>query len=133
MGDKRGAVAVAEQTQFESLDKLDVTDVGCQLCWALTCPITYVALIPGVMGSKYLTMEDEEVILEYHCLGCCDGEKKMPYGELGNVEVSHVLCCVGVSSNLGPFFPGWGCDSARVVSQVCYLYSFHLLCLVLDL
>ncbi len=39
----------------------DVTDVGCQLCLCLTCPLTFMPLMPGVMGAKTITLEAEEV------------------------------------------------------------------------
>ena len=39
----------------------DITDTGCQVCLCLTCPLHFMPLIPGIMGTKTMTLEEEEV------------------------------------------------------------------------
>lgn len=124
-GGGQEAEVVAVATQFNSLEPIDVTDKLVQCCCILTCPVTWMAVCPGVLGYKELTLEDEETVLKYNCCGICDADRRMPYGELGNVEVSNVCCFTGLSSNLGPLFPGWGCDKPLVVSF--YQFAFAAL------
>lgn len=94
----------------------DVTDTCMQVCCIVTCPLHFLALVPGVLGKKTLRMEAEEAVLSYDCL-CCDGNTRRPYGELGSVDVSHCGPCIGFSSNLAkdfPIYPGNCCETALV-------------------
>lgn len=38
----------------------DVTDRGCQWCQILLCPLIWTPIIPGVIGTKTLILEEEE-------------------------------------------------------------------------
>mmetsp|Transcript_16162 Transcript_16162/g.37115 ORF Transcript_16162/g.37115 Transcript_16162/m.37115 type:complete len:165 (+) Transcript_16162:856-1350(+) len=78
----------------------------------LTCPVTFLPLIPGVMGKKTLVLEEEEVYYEVRG-GLCDITTRRPYGELQNVAKENVLCCSGFSSGLMQgmvLCPGSGCN-----------------------
>lgn len=109
--------AEAVPTQFESIGPIDVTDTLAQICWCVTCPVTWAAMFPGIMGKKELTMEEEEVVYTYNCCNMCHANKRMPYGELGNVEKGQCLCFVVVNSNLTTLCPGCGCETNKVVSE----------------
>ena len=97
-------------------NKYDVTDHCMQTCCVLTCPFTFMPLIPGIMGSKVMTLEPEEAVLKIDCVGC-HTETRRPYGELGSVDKVKYGCCVGVGSELSakmPICPGNGCNEALV-------------------
>lgn len=105
--------------RFDELE-FDITDVGCQLCLCVTCPLHFLPLIPGVMGRKVLTLEAEEAVVKTSCV-LCDSKTRRPYGELGSVDTSRVLCCNGVKANVFDIggqavaiCPGWGCQRALV-------------------
>jgi len=72
---------------------------------------------------KTLTLEEEEAYYEVHC-GICNADTRRPYGELGSVDKTNVLCCKGVSSDL---FRGWcvapgcGCQEEKVDEIVAEL------------
>eukprot|EP00501_MAST-03F_sp_TOSAG23-6_P001670 GSMAST32.ASY1.ANO1.1740.1 assembled CDS len=108
------------QTQpFPQIER-EVTDWGCQICHILCCPITFMALMPGVIGKKIIRLEAEEAVLETTCI-CCNETTRRPYGELGSVDKGSYLCCVGVASNLTksmPICPGNGCDTPLVLELV---------------
>jgi len=75
----------------------------------LTCPLHFLPVFPGIMGTKTLTLEPEEAVLSVRG-GCYDANTRRPYGELGSVDAINCLCCVGVGSNLTknmPLCPGW--------------------------
>ena len=101
--------------QFESKTYV-VTDTCCQVVCCLACPLTFLPLVPGVMGTKVMTLEPEEAVLQTDCCGCHNLSRR-PYGELGSVDSSQCCCCVGVASNLSkgaPIMPGSGCNQALV-------------------
>eukprot|EP00420_Gonyaulax_spinifera_P039660 CAMPEP_0197890986 /NCGR_PEP_ID=MMETSP1439-20131203/27315_1 /TAXON_ID=66791 /ORGANISM="Gonyaulax spinifera, Strain CCMP409" /LENGTH=158 /DNA_ID=CAMNT_0043511059 /DNA_START=90 /DNA_END=566 /DNA_ORIENTATION=+ len=109
-------------SQFEQKE-FNVTDTGCQILCCLCCPLTFMPLIPGIMGSKKMILEPEEAVYEYQC-GICNGTTRRPYGELGSVDKSNCLCCVGVTSGLTkdqPIFVGCGCEEAKVDEIVAEL------------
>mmetsp|Transcript_18818 Transcript_18818/g.57178 ORF Transcript_18818/g.57178 Transcript_18818/m.57178 type:complete len:192 (-) Transcript_18818:38-613(-) len=94
----------------------NVTDTGCQTCCCIMCPILYLPLVPGVMGTKVLTLEEEEAVLTVDCF-LCTSRSRRPYGELGSVDSVRYCWCWGVNSNLlliggnpWPIIQGWGCD-----------------------
>ena len=93
-----------------------VTDIGCQVCLCLTCPLHFMSLVPGIHGSKRIILEEEEAVYEVKC-GICNVDTRRPYGELGSVDKGNCLCCVGVSSELtkgAPINIGWGCENEAV-------------------
>ena len=101
----------------------DVTDTCCQVVCCLCCPVTFMPLIPGVMGSKTLSLEEEEAVLNVNC-PCCKINTRRPYGELGSVDAHRCCCCVGVGSELSnkaPIYPGTGCNVALVDEIVAEL------------
>jgi hypothetical protein len=105
---------------FETRE-IDVTDTCCQVVCCLSCPIHWLPLIPGIMGTKKLVLEPEEAVMTTECCGVCDISTRRPYGELGSVDQCNFLCCVGVSSNLSkgmPLFVGSGCNEAVVADIV---------------
>lgn len=98
------------------LKVFDVTDIGAQVCHVLCCPLTWMAIFPGVLGKKTFTLEAEEAIYEWKCC-LYNGTTRRPYGELGSVDSGNCCCCVGVASDLTkgqPLCVGWGCDKPRV-------------------
>jgi len=110
-------------TVFETKE-YNVTDQGCQLLCCLTCPLHFLPVIPGTMGSKRMVLEEEEAVLMINCPPCCSINTRRPYGELGSVDKNNCLCCKGVSSDLNksfPLFVGWGCDDAKVTEIVSEL------------
>jgi len=74
------------------------------------------------MGSQTLLLEAEEAVLT--TTTCCDEQtKRLPYGELGNVEHNMVCgCCHNFTTNLSqvtedgpvPVSPGCGCQQELV-------------------
>mmetsp|Transcript_19395 Transcript_19395/g.47918 ORF Transcript_19395/g.47918 Transcript_19395/m.47918 type:complete len:194 (+) Transcript_19395:68-649(+) len=101
----------------------DATDFGCQTCLCLTCPIHFMPLFPGIMGSKRLILDEEEAVAQVNCW-CYNINTRRPYGELGSVDKVQYLCCTGVSSELSksmPIFIGWGCEDERVSEIVAEL------------
>mmetsp|Transcript_10702 Transcript_10702/g.30581 ORF Transcript_10702/g.30581 Transcript_10702/m.30581 type:complete len:226 (+) Transcript_10702:115-792(+) len=110
-------------TQFERIE-YDVTDRFCQWLCLLTCPIHWLPLVPGVMGTKTMILEEEEAVLNINCQPFCNIDTRRPYGELGSVDQHHCLCCTGVSSGLSssaPLYVGWGCEHDRVAEIVAEL------------
>lgn len=109
--------------------RYDVTDSCCQCLAIATCPVLCLALVPGVLGTKTVLLEPEEVVMKTNCC-CYSRESRKPYGELPSVDHTS-LCCVGglsgLSSNLDApscLFPGWGCcgeDEAVVKPLVAEL------------
>eukprot|EP00903_Cladosiphon_okamuranus_P010634 g10056.t1 len=85
----------------------DVTDTYCQACLIVTCPITWAAACPGVLGKKILILEEEEAVLKHDCC-IYHSVAHRPYGELGSVERKNVCCCIGFTSNLSPTSDGGG-------------------------
>lgn len=113
-----------EKTTFK-LEEYDVTDTACQIFNILTCPLTFLACVPGVLGSKKITLTPEEAVLEYKCL-LCSGTSRRAYGELGSVDKGNCCCCVGLSSDLTKgmlICPGMGCDGTYVDEIVGELKS----------
>lgn len=96
----------------------DVTDVFCQFLACVSCPLTFIPLIPGIMGKKELILSPEEVFFNVNCCGICGSKQRRPYGELGSVDAINFLCCVGVNSGVGSFFPGCGCRHQFVTEIV---------------
>lgn len=102
-------------------DVQDVTDWGAQLCLILTCPVTYVACIPGFIGRKTITFTPNGIRYHSTCLGICDKENFVPDTDLASVEKVNCLCCVGLASKLtnqAPLCIGNGMDSKRVDALV---------------
>jgi len=109
-------------TAFEHKE-YDVTDTGMQILCCVCCPVVWMPIVPGVMGKKTFYLEPEEAVFEYKC-GICNGTTRRPYGELGSVDKSNCLCCVGVSSGLTkdmPLMVGCGCDEPKVEEIVAEL------------
>merc|ERR1712086_1180309 len=80
----------------------------------------FICCVPGVIGNKVMVLEPEEAVLKV-TNPCCSVETRRPYGELGSVDTTNCLCCVGVSSDLSkqmPVFVGWGCDGILVATIV---------------
>jgi len=109
---------------FEHVE-VHVTDVCCQSVMCVTCPLTFLPLIPGLMGSKKLIMGEEEVSLSTDCM-CCKSMHRRPYGELGGVEKGNCLCFRYLTGDLfsqggkqGCLFPGSACDG----KAVDYIYT----------
>jgi len=95
----------------------NVTDWGAQLCLIATCPITYIACVPGVIGRKTIRFDKQGVTYTSKCLGLWDKEKHVPATDLASTERTQCLCCVGISSKLTnrmPLFIGNGMQSERV-------------------
>jgi hypothetical protein len=95
----------------------DMTDVGCQVCMVLTCPLHFLPAIPGFMGRKTFVLEEEEAVLNVDCQPLCTTNPRHPCGELGSVGKHNCLCCTGVASGLSncmPMHVGWGCDAEKV-------------------
>lgn len=98
----------------------NVTDHGMQVCLCLSCPAHFAPIIPGVMGPKVITLEAEEATYHNEFL-CFKVDKRLPYGELGSVDTASCGCCNGFNSNLGVFWPGWGCNTklnAEIVREL---------------
>ena len=109
-----GAV-VGEQVAFEQKE-YDVTDTCWQAICCVTCPLHWMPLMPGVLGTKTLVLEPEEAVLYVRC-GVCNVTTRRPYGELGSVDAGNCLCFTGVASGLTkgqPLCPGAGCDKVFV-------------------
>ena len=103
------------QGPVRSLTKLCPKTV-CQALLIATCPFHFLPLVPGFLGEKTITLEDEEAVYEVKC-GICNVNTRRPYGELQSVDKTNCLCCVGIASGLiqtGPVCPGMGCNSAFV-------------------
>ncbi|KAL3937745.1 MAG: hypothetical protein SGBAC_007206 [Bacillariaceae sp.] len=101
----------------------DATDIGCQTCLCLTSPVHLLPIIPGLMGTKRLILDEEEAVLQIEC-ACYNINTRRPYGELGSVDKVKYLCCTGVSSELSksmPIFIGWGCEDEQVADIVAEL------------
>mmetsp|Transcript_18698 Transcript_18698/g.45064 ORF Transcript_18698/g.45064 Transcript_18698/m.45064 type:complete len:169 (-) Transcript_18698:188-694(-) len=71
-------------------------------------------------ASRRLILEPEEAVLEDKNI-CCTSTKRAPYGEMGTVDKSNCLCCVGMTTGLTgsgegaqPISPGCGCSEALV-------------------
>jgi hypothetical protein len=112
----------SEKIVFERIE-YDTTDYGCQLFLCLTCPLHFLPLFPGVLGTKRFILDEEEAVEEVKC-ALCSVNTRRPYGELGSVDKMNVLCCVGVNSELSkkmPVFVGWGCDDPKVSEIVAEL------------
>jgi NAD-dependent dihydropyrimidine dehydrogenase PreA subunit len=106
-------------TRFEGFENkyYNVTDTGCQVCMVLTCPFHCLPVIPGLMGSKTVVLEEEEAVLDTNCEPFCTVITRRPYGELGSVDKHNCLCCTGVASGLSnrmPIYVGWGRDVEKV-------------------
>lgn len=73
------------------------------------------------MTKITLNLEPEEAVL--HGENCCGTTtSRRPYGELGSVSATKQCCgCHSVSSGLGGFSPGWGCDEDLVNEIVAEL------------
>lgn len=94
----------------------NVTDAGCQVCLVLTCPLHWLPVIPGFLGTKTISMEPEEAVYKVDFL-CYHIETRRPYGELGSVDQYNCACIKGVISGLTkeqPICPGCGCEDALV-------------------
>jgi hypothetical protein len=85
-----------EEKEFETL-QYDVTDTGVQTILIMTCPLLCMPLVPGVIGTKRLVLENEEAVLETKCT-LCDTHRRRPYGEMGFVDSIRCLCCTGFMS-----------------------------------
>eukprot|EP00283_Hemiselmis_rufescens_P004030 CAMPEP_0173422228 /NCGR_PEP_ID=MMETSP1357-20121228/3018_1 /TAXON_ID=77926 /ORGANISM="Hemiselmis rufescens, Strain PCC563" /LENGTH=174 /DNA_ID=CAMNT_0014385229 /DNA_START=53 /DNA_END=577 /DNA_ORIENTATION=+ len=93
----------------------DITDTMCQCIHVATCPLTFMAVIPGIMGTKTMHLEPEELRYTVECLGCCNQDRRIPYGEMGEVHKVDCCCCKGVGVGRGiTSCPGSGCDEAYV-------------------
>lgn len=73
------------------------------------------------MAKITLKLEPEEAVL--HSETCCaTTNSRRPYGELGSVDATKQFGgCHFVSSGLGVFSPGWGCDEDVVKEIVAEL------------
>ncbi|CAM9542501.1 unnamed protein product [Ectocarpus sp. 8 AP-2014] len=96
----------------------DVTDTYCQCCLIVTCPLTWAAICPGVLGKKILVLEEEEAILTQDCC-IYHSVAHRPYGELGSVERENVCCFVGFTSNLSPTKSEGGGPAAIIPGNCC--------------
>ena len=73
-----------------------------------------------------LTLETEEAVIARANM-CCSSNKRVPYGELGGVEITHACGCEGIGGlgstqgNQGPVCPGWGSETALVQEVVAKL------------
>jgi hypothetical protein len=113
----RHATSPELTTVFERKEYV-VTDTGCQLLCCFLCPLTFMPIIPGVMGTKTLVLDEEEVTYDVRC-GICNVNQRRPYGELGSVDKNNCLCCIGYSSGFtAPIYPGCGCDDHLVTEIV---------------
>jgi len=106
--------------------EVDVTDTCVQACLCVTCPLTFLPLVPGFMGKKKLVMDEEEAVLTTDC-PCCTSVQRRPYGELGGVEKGTCLCLTCLSGDLfsigggnkgGCIIPGGGCNNAKTVEHI---------------
>ena len=84
--------------------EFDITDKGAQCCHIVCCPCTWMAAFPGVLGKKTLILEPEEAVLRVRCC-IYNIDTRRPYGELGSVDQSNCLCCLGVGSGLTQSMP----------------------------
>lgn len=87
----------------------------------MTSPLHFVVFMPGIVGTKKLILEEEEVVYEVNCC-LCNLNTRRPYGELQNVDVCKFLCCTGLSTSLFGgciVCPGTGC-SYGLVNEVVY-------------
>jgi hypothetical protein len=78
-------------------------------------------ILPGVIGTKTLILEAEEVVLETKCCCCYHSNSRRPYGELGSVDATTCCFCTGFTSSLTSIMgnpmilcPGCGCDNDKV-------------------
>ena len=87
------------------------------LCWLCTglgpfalCVWPYVRNL--VVSPEEVTLEDKSV--------CCTNKKRVPYGELGSVEIGNCCGCAAFGGGaLGAnFVPGWGGKHALVAEIV---------------
>eukprot|EP00521_Asterionellopsis_glacialis_P007595 CAMPEP_0195291604 /NCGR_PEP_ID=MMETSP0707-20130614/7889_1 /TAXON_ID=33640 /ORGANISM="Asterionellopsis glacialis, Strain CCMP134" /LENGTH=180 /DNA_ID=CAMNT_0040351937 /DNA_START=102 /DNA_END=644 /DNA_ORIENTATION=+ len=112
----------SKEVTFERKE-YDVTDTGCQTFLCLTCPLHWLPVFPGILGTKRLILEEEEAVLDIQC-PLCSVHTRRPYGELGSVDRVNCFCCTGVSSALSrtmPLFVGSGCDVDKVSEIVAEL------------
>jgi len=124
-GDEYAAMITSHDrpVRFERKE-YNATDIGCQTLLCLTCPLHFLPVIPGFMGTKRIIMDEEEVVAQIECGSCYSINTRRPYGELGSVDKVQYLCCTGVSSELSkkmPIFIGWGCEDERVAEIVAEL------------
>lgn len=89
-----------------------------QVALILTCPCTWAAITPGVLATRRLDLESEEVVLHSDCCLGCHTVTRMPYGELGNVSQTKMCCCTGFSSGLISITPGNCCETSLVGAVV---------------
>ncbi|CAN0396986.1 unnamed protein product [Pylaiella littoralis] len=112
----RAADGIADrETEIKTYD---ITDTFCQICLIISCPITWIAICPGVLGVKILTLEEEEAVLTHDCC-MYHSVANRPYGELGSVEKRNVCCCVGFTSNLSPRNPEGGGPTPIIPGDCC--------------
>lgn len=73
------------------------------------------------MAKITMNLEPEEAVLtSVNC--CATTNSRRPYGELGSVSATKQCCgCHSVTSGLGGFSPGWGCDEDLVDEIVAEL------------
>lgn len=108
-----------DQRQQEPIS-YNLTDHCCQFWIALTCPLHCLPLIPGMLGTRTLTLEAEEAFLTTQNW-CCTVHTRRPYGELQSVDRVNYCGCVGVGGPLFPYgvvCPGAGCDADLVNTVV---------------
>eukprot|EP00929_Paragymnodinium_shiwhaense_P109987 TRINITY_DN7664_c0_g1_i1.p1 TRINITY_DN7664_c0_g1~~TRINITY_DN7664_c0_g1_i1.p1 ORF type:complete len:745 (+),score=221.80 TRINITY_DN7664_c0_g1_i1:84-2318(+) len=69
-------------------------------------------------ASKSLKLEQEEALLTSNaCFGCQSVQQKREYAQLGEVAtMKQCIICRAVSSNLGAFSPGLGCEKGKVLT-----------------
>mmetsp|Transcript_23667 Transcript_23667/g.58019 ORF Transcript_23667/g.58019 Transcript_23667/m.58019 type:complete len:201 (-) Transcript_23667:95-697(-) len=123
-GDEYAAMITSHDSpvRFERKE-YDATDTGCQTFLCLTCPVHFLPLFPGFMGTKRIILDEEEAVAQIEC-ACYNINTRRPYGELGSVDKVQYLCCTGVSSELSknmPIFIGWGCEDETVSEIVAEL------------
>ena len=87
----------------------NVTDFVCQAINLITCPITYIAIIPGALGTKTLQLEAEEAHYNVDCC-ICNQDVRFPYGEMGEVGKCDCMCFKGVQFKGIVVCPRSGCD-----------------------
>ncbi len=117
-----GGVQSGVPHQFDQKE-YDVTDAPLQACLAVTCPLHWMPIVPGVMGTKKIILEAEEAVYK---VDCCiyHIETRRPYGELGSVDEANCCGCIGVASGLSkgaPVCPGCGCEKDLVAEIVAEL------------
>ncbi len=103
-----------------SKNRLDVTDDCAQTCHIVTCPLTCIALIPGILGKKTITLEKNKAVYNYEGY-LYSGQSTTPYGELGSVEA--FMCCgfhgfMARSLLQIPILPGNCCNKEYVKTVV---------------